>query len=554
VVDALDDEGPLVTWPTAMAARQERARPFALTLRDCQRRGLNAVDARRLAGAFAVLLNLPTGAGKTIAGLAYAIARYLVAAGGRPLRVVWLAHRRELVENPAAVLASLRPDLADAIGIVQAARDDCDAQIVFVSIQTVFNRRRRRALLRSGDIDLIVVDEAHHAASPAWRAVIEDLRGPDTFVLGLTATPTREDHHNLSELFDGGIVAPTSIDELIREGVLVAPVFVVERLPLDGEALRTRGGDYDEGELGDALIEAGIVDHAVEQVALHADGRHGVGFCATVEQAHLTADACNAAGIPSAVVSGDMSTADRAAVLEDLRVGRVRFVWNCAVLTEGWDDPAIDCVVLARPTRSKGLYVQCVGRGLRQYPGKADCLVLDLAGASEEHTLHVAPVLMDREHEPSDTDGTTRARRSLYAGLLDARARSPFRWPVVEGLAVPAWACTAGDVGTVVVFDHGVAGMEAVLFRRSRLRGAESLVRGAGPGVAFGLGEDVARQAERFASKDTTWLRLAPTASQLRALRLRGVQTVPTTRGEASDLLTVAHVTRSARAYLEATP
>lgn len=353
-------------------------------------------------GEAGALVHLPTGAGKTITALAVAVKA--VQAGHR---VLWLAHRRELISQPLEDVMALWPDVAPLCGTIRASQRELDRAMTFASIQSM-HEGRAGEYLEHGAPRLVVVDEAHHSTAKTWRRLIERLDAAAegrVFRLGLTATPERQDARHLKELWTLAYSYPLA--RALEDGVLVPWREVVERLPdldatLDGVSGRD---DYDDHELGAALILAGVVEHTAAAVRRHASDRLAMVFCATVEQARLTAEACGGAWL-----SGATPDAERKQIIEDFRAGRIRMVANCAVLTEGTNIPPADCVVLARPTRSRSLYIQMVGRGLRTWAGKEDCLLLDVCGASEQHSLITAATLdgsgeADCEHEVVDTRG-----------------------------------------------------------------------------------------------------------------------------------------------------
>lgn len=378
------------------------------------------------------LLVLATGTGKTETGLGLVVD--FIEAGKR---VVWLAHREELVAEPATRLARYWPQHAHLSGIVQADRDAPDAMFLCASVATLNVETRLAAVLEHGQPDLIVVDEAHHSTAPSHRKVIDALRGANTLLLGLTATPDREDGADLGEHWD--IVYSYVILDAIRDGFLVSPYAVIKVLP-NLDLSRVSGKrDYDEGELGRELLLAGIVEHTVKCVAethlatrlpdrgdsryVGAEGRGGIIFTATVEQAELTATALREAGLRARFVCGDTPTADRRRLIAAFKSGTIDVLCNAAVLTEGTDLPRASWLAFARPTKSWSLFVQMIGRGLRlydeawaaewgdknihdeRYRGKRDCLVIDLVGATDLHNLVAAPVLIGGTRCPKSADG-----------------------------------------------------------------------------------------------------------------------------------------------------
>lgn len=362
------------------------------------------------------LLVMATGCGKTATGLHICVEEAL----SKGERVLWLAHREELVKQPYQALIKGWPKFGlRGAGIVQAGRDAPDAQIVFASMMTLAQPARMERYLAHGAPTLVVVDEAHHAPSPAYTAVLDQFVALGARRLGLTATPEREDGKDLGDSWE--IAFSYAIVDAIAGGWLVEPYAAVHELPeLD---LSKVGGrrDYDDAELGDALLKAHVVEHTVEALSkIHTaerlpwrddtrliapKGRSVIVFTATVEQARLTAEALCRAGWVARHISGDTPTADRDRLLKQFASGKIEVLCNCAILTEGTDLPRCDAIAFARPTKSWALYVQIIGRGLRLFDGKRDCLVIDLAGATKLHDLVSAPVLIGGSACPKSLDG-----------------------------------------------------------------------------------------------------------------------------------------------------
>ena len=523
-----------------------------ITLRPYQQSSIRAVyRAWMRTASRRALVVLPTGCGKTITALSV-----VAAAHGKGHRVLWLAHREELLAQPMQALEALWPDVAADAGIVQAHHDDWHARIALCSIDTLARPRRLERVLSPGPPRVVVVDEAQHSAAGSWARVLraiddagrgqfKTLPGPDDVLyLGLTATPDRADGKPLGDLWRVAHSYP--ISEAIRDGYLVPPRFVVQRLEVDLSEVASRAGDWDDKALEDALMRAHVVEHTAAAMATHARGLRSLVFTVTVRQAELTAEALTAAGLRAAVVHGGTPTAQRRDTLAALRRGDLDAICNCAVLTEGYDDPSVDCIVIARPTRSKPLYVQMVGRGLRIHPGKSDCLVLDLVGASVEHDLVVSAALLtvEREHgsgEPGEP--AEQPDRSQWAAFLDGgRGRQRWAWAPVPDVTPPAYALGAGDEGTVALIEQG-GGYLAVVLRKGRPARID-YPAGAQPldhETAQAAAEDFVRQAEaaKLAGRRATW-RTQPTSAQQRALldRLGLGDAEPRTKGDAEKLIT----------------
>jgi DNA repair protein RadD len=326
---------------------------MGFSLRPYQIKALEGVSAEWRAGYRRVVLTMPTGAGKTATGCE-AVRR----AVARGRRVLWLAHRRELIAQ-----ASERLDAEGiAHGVILAGRPgDPTATTQIGSIDTL----RTRGQLPPAD--LIIVDEAHHAASDSQRQLLANYE--HAFICGLTATPQRGDGRALGDVFNALVVGP-SIRELTDLGVLV---------PLD-----VVGPDK----------EAAARTIAYDPVAAYQSfgaGRRAVLYAATVKQAEAFAEAFNRAGIPAASVEGATAADKRAYLLREVGSGDLRVICNVGVLTEGWDAPALEVCILARRIGTTGLYLQCIGRVLRAFPGKARALLLDLGGSIHAHGRPDAP-------------------------------------------------------------------------------------------------------------------------------------------------------------------
>lgn len=230
-----------------------------------------------------------------------------------------------------------------------------------------------------------VVHNCHHGVAPSYVRIYEAL--PDAVHLGVTATLARGDGIGLGSVWED-VVSEKSIAWGIKNGYLSPVRGIAVRTPeLDLSRVKKSRGDYRVNELGHALSDSGVLDAIPKAYLEYAANRPGVAFLPTVETAEYTAEALRNAGITSAVISGETPREERARIFEDHRTGRVQVLSNCMVLTEGWNGPHTSCIVVARPTRSNPLYVQMVGRGTRTYPGKTDCLVLDIVGAGRDNKL-----------------------------------------------------------------------------------------------------------------------------------------------------------------------
>lgn len=340
-------------------------------------------------GARRVLLISPTGSGKTV--LAADIIRSAV---GRGSRTLFLAHRRELIHQTADKLASF----GVRHGLIMAGeRMALQEPAQVASIQTL---ARRRDALRQ--VDLVFFDEAHHAAADTYQQVLEWY--PGARVVGLTATPWRQDGRGLADVFDASVVVTTP-RQLRDEGYL-ASVGGWTYEAIDTSDARVRGGDYEASSLRAAAMSKRVLGDVVEEYLRHAAGRRAIVFAVSVEASEKMAEGFKAAGVPAEHIDGETPRELRDATLARLRRGETLVVCNCNVLTEGFDCPELEVAVLARPTLSPALYLQMVGRVLRPAPGKAGARIHDHAGLLAAHGHPYA----DRYYEPAPGESVNAGR------------------------------------------------------------------------------------------------------------------------------------------------
>lgn len=377
-----------------------------LALRDYQEQGIADLEARWEAGATRVPLVLATGLGKTVM-FAHVIARFTSTTTAK--RALVLVHTDELVQQAAKKIKDVAPHLS--VGIVKAELNQVSARVIVASVQTLRNAKRRAQLRNVG---LIIVDECHHATATTYRTILEHFGAlsvpnsivpaglnPDIRVAGFTATLARSDKAKLSDVWqDCTFVRGISFG--IRRGYLLDVRGVRVVIPdLDLSKVKKSGGDYQDGALEEELDRSLAPSRVADAYVQNASDRKAIGFAPTVASAEHFAAEFTARDIPTAVVHGKLGQLERRLILKRLAAGDVRVVWNCAVLTEGFDDPTISCIIMARPTQSAPLYQQCIGRGLRPNLALApaergDCLVLDVVGASRQHNLRSLIDLSER--------------------------------------------------------------------------------------------------------------------------------------------------------------
>jgi superfamily II DNA or RNA helicase len=327
------------------------------------------------------LVVCPTGGGKTIV-FAHLARRQL------PGRTLILAHREELISQAIVKLHLAADILADK---EQAeARASLSAPVVVASVQTLLRRLDRWP---QQHFALIVADEAHHALSESWQAVLSHFSAAR--VLGVTATPDRGDKRNLGAYFES-IASETGLFDLVGQGYLCPIVLQSVPLRIDVSAVHSVAGDLDQVELGHVLEPyLGAIASAIRE---HAGFRRVLAFLPLVKTSQQFAASCRAAGLLAEHVDGE--SIDRAAKLARFGAGEYDVLSNAMLLTEGYDEPGIDCVVVLRPTRSRPLFAQMVGRGTRIAPHKRDLLLLDFLWQHERHELvHPAHLVAQTQAE-----------------------------------------------------------------------------------------------------------------------------------------------------------
>ena len=356
-------------------------RPYQQSLLERTQDALDADPKAR------VMLQLPTGGGKTV------IAGELLAdwlQNGR--KAVWLTHRKELAEQTRRMLTNA------GVSATANGRWTSDEGAPAIAGGTVILMAQKVGLNNKGESrvwnrydagDLLVIDEAHHAAAPGWERAMQQWPGP---IVGMTATPWRlSEKEGFDHLFGGLLCGPQTADlqALEKPALCRAQVFIPP--PEERIAAGVVGsiGDYTETGIKRAnrdrpdIMTAG----ALAFWQNHAANRPTIAYAVSVEHAHNLAAVFNDANIPAAVILGDTNRQERDRAIAGFRDGSIKILVNVAVATEGFDLPDASCVIIARPTMSLALYLQMVGRGLRPKTDGGDCILLDLAANAVSHGL-----------------------------------------------------------------------------------------------------------------------------------------------------------------------
>lgn len=367
----------------ALAIPTAELGPCTVTPREYQARAICELRAEIARGSRYVLLVSATGSGKTLT--ASLLIRSAIEKGGE---VLVLAHRSELLDQMYAT--------CERVGIPRAwlqvirggdKRRNPGARVHVASVDTLRNWVGTGRLPK---VRVIVIDEAHRSAAAGYVKIREAY--PNAIVIGLTATPWRLDGKALDTLYTASVVVAT-IPELVAQGALVPVRCFTHPKGPDLSGVRTKGGDFDTEQAASVMRSRILLGSVVEEYLRRANGRAAFGFACNVAHAQELAAVCTEAGIPSRAIHGETPEPERRAALDGLRDGSVKIVWNASLFTEGTDVPQVKCVILARPTLSKALAFQMLGRGMRPCAetGFTDCVVLDHAGVLPIHGHPMEP-------------------------------------------------------------------------------------------------------------------------------------------------------------------
>jgi superfamily II DNA or RNA helicase len=334
-------------------------------LRDYQAELLDRLQDLWATGTKRVLLQLATGGGKTIC-LATVIDRAL--AMGQTCLVV--VHREELLTQ---TIAKVKAITGQDSGIIKAGHKPDHASAVQVaSVQTLVNR-----LDQYPNFDVLILDECQHSNSQTWRKVTDHFS--NSLLLGVSATPIRMDGSGFRDIFDT-LISGITMADLIAQGHLSEYKYYAPANGLNLEGLRTRCGEFTRESIEAANSAIEVAADCLKAYQDYLWGKQTLVFAVSVAHSREIASSFSAQGIPAAHLDGRDDPSVRSATMEAFRTGTIRVLSNCALFTEGLDVPGIEAVILARPTKSLGLWLQMVGRTLRPSPGKDHAIIIDLGG------------------------------------------------------------------------------------------------------------------------------------------------------------------------------
>jgi superfamily II DNA or RNA helicase len=534
-----------------------------LRLRPYQRETIAAVRHGWAAGLRRPAVVLPTGMGKTVI-FAAMVDEWLRDPFKLPGAILILVHREELATQTAEKIHMVNPDVS--VGVVKAERNELDKTVLVGSVQTLARENRRRQLPPVG---LVIVDECHHAAADSYLKILEHVGAfaDGALAVGFTATMDRSDRRGLGNVWqdvvyrkdilwgisnnDDGPCAP-------GDGYL-SDVRGIS-LSMDGldlHSVAVRNGDYADGDMGRALETSGALGKMAEGYREHAADRQGIVFLPTVATAHAYAEIATELGMPTAAVDGSTPSEDRTLIYKRMRAGELQKISNCGVLTEGFDMPQVSAI-MPKMTAAEGLYIQMVGRGLRPWPGKRDCLVLDPVGVSSRLSLAGMVNLSDHQVQPRDGESLAEAveraeqeaagkvveppPRGKLAGQLSFAevdlfhgSRSVWLQTYKGTWFIPTKQWTYflwpdGDQGRVKIGRCGVYSAKGGQW----LRGELSLE------YAMAMAEQVAREADPVLSmRDRNWRTGQPSEAQIGLAERYGIEVGEKGRGELSDAISV---------------
>ena len=528
----------------------------------------------------------PTGAGKTI--MLSAVTGESI--GDTTAKACVLAHRDELTEQNRAKFGRVNPAITTSV--VDATTKSWGGQVTFAMVPTLTRERNLAAMPK---LDLLVIDEAHHAVADSYRRIIDHVRdaNPEARIFGVTATPNRGDKKGLRAVFNN-VADQVRLGELIASGHLVPPrTFVIDVGVQDKlTAVRKTVSDFDMAEVAEIMDRAPITEEVIRHWKEKANDRPTVVFCSTVAHAAHVAEAFNAAGIPTGMIHGDLPGEERRKILAAFARGEIRVITNVAVLTEGWDHPPTSCVVLLRPSSYKSTMIQMVGRGLRtvdpvEFPGvvKTDCIVLDFgtsslthgtleqdvdldgtSGAGEAPTktcpacaaeiplacqecLICGEALVEEEDDSESREGELGGALSGFVMTeIDLLKRSSFEWVDLFGSedALMATGFTAWG---------GIFWFEGQWYAVGGRKGAQTRLLGIGErSVCLAQADDWlnAHETDESAFKTRSWLSQPATDKQLQYLTPAARSDYGLTRYKASALMTFTFNKREIRGLIMA--
>jgi len=491
-----------------------------ISLRQYQIDCIDAICEKRKNGVNRQIVHLPTGAGKTV--IFSALVRKL------NIKTLIIAHTCELLQQSKDKLRMVCPDIRENdIGIVDAFSKQFDRNIVISSIQSARKQLNLNELI-SQNFDLLIYDECHHASSDSAREVITQLGfGKDTskLLVGFTATPCRSDNRGLAEDFDE-IVYTKSIQSMILQGFLCHPKGVKVGMELDLSSVKEdSSGDYSSDSLFNTMNTEKVLDIITDTYINTALRKKAICFGVNVQHAINISDHFTSNGIRSESIDGTLSKTVRDGILHRFNAGEIDVLTNCMVLTEGFDCPDIECVIIARPTKYIGLYQQMCGRGLRLFPNKEHCLIIDFC--DKDHTLRsVSDLTFDieiakREEFVEKKENIPKTlNKVLKAYLIDHNVLgSTFKWKKID----VNYSIEGSYMGVHIMCCHD--GLYSVVVKGVESKNHKILASQLSFDYAFDIAEEFAKKHRKefiIADHTAQWNEEPISAKQIAFLKWRG--------------------------------
>ena len=380
---------------------------------------LQAVQADFATGIRRTLVSMPTGTGKTI--VMCACVQMALAAGNRSLVVV---PSGELVDQTVSKLQQI----GISPGVVKQDRDEWQYPVVVAQFQTLA-RRRRLARIPPDWFRFVLIDEAHMSCAPSIRRIMRYMCA--AWFVGFTATPFRGDGQSLATANWHSVAYVYHVDRAVSEGYLARPSVVRVSTSVDLDSVKIEkprgishatGEDFQVSSLERVINTPERNGQIVRAFIQNGQGGRAIAFCVTRRHALDLANTFRTHGIAAGMVHYEMEKEHRRSVLESHKAGHLWVLTNVSLLSQGYDDPGLGCVIMARPTLSKTLFLQCVGRGLRRLdPSKEFCVVLDVVDACNRHKLAVTNEVFDLRYDMQDMSlgiVTAQERSMLYSQMV----------------------------------------------------------------------------------------------------------------------------------------
>ena len=352
-----------------------------MELRDYQEDCLKAIEDNFIKGIQRQMVVLPTGAGKTV------IFSELIKR--KNIKTLVIAHRIELIDQARQKLRKIAPEIQS--GIFCGDQKYCESQVTIASIQSA---SKALELLKSQDYQLLIIDEAHHSAAKTYRRLIYELSFHEKgLMVGFTATPKRGDNTRLDDVFQK-IVFDTSTRKLVSKGYLVQPKGIHIKVGIDLRKIKKKMGEFDQESLKEAMQTDEAMAVIIATVKKYAFNRHCIVFGVDIAHCESLVLAIQMAGFTCQAVHSKLSFEERRQALKYFEQGKLQFIVNPMILTEGFDCPKADCMINAAPTTNRSLYTQKAGRVLRPFKDKDDALLIDFGRNGRKNDLCTAVTLM----------------------------------------------------------------------------------------------------------------------------------------------------------------